>query len=756
MKIKSIFVFAFSFFVFGKTSFAQSNFFAEDTIQIIEITFPDANWDYMMDTAKSGADGYTLATQVKINGVVFDSAGIRYKGNSSYDSTYRKDPLHIKLDYTNGNANYYGVTDVKVSNEWSDPSMVREILSYHVLRSYLDEPQSNFAKIYINGIYFGVYTSSEDISKNFLNQKLFSSDQSFFKGNPANVVTGHIPNLVYLGTDSANYYDRYEMKSDYAWKELINLCDTINNSPASLNEILDVDRTLWMLAFNDETVNLDSYSGLFAQNYYLYQDHNNRFNPIVWDLNMCFGSFTNTGTANLSITQEQQLTPLLHASNASRPLIKNLLADSTWRKMYIAHLRTMNDEYFLNGNYLTLAQNYQALIDTSVLAESYSLNTYSEFQNGLTTAVGFIPGVQQLMDARAIYLDTTSEFLQVPPAISNVTATTVAPAFGGTDTILATVTNAITSRVFLGYREKKSDRFLRIPMFDDGNHGDGNSGDDVYGISIPVNSLDIQYYIYAENNNAGMFSPERAEHEFYLLQPTIAQANSFDFVLNEYEANNTTGIVNEEGKHRDWIEIYNLTPNALGLQNFFLSDNLTNLFKWQFPATSFILPYGHLLIWADDNNANWIDLHTNFNLNNSGDTLLIADISWNTDDLILFDAQNADFAMARCPDGTGAFAQTVIPTPRSANVCAGVSVSEISHSEIVVFPNPATDELNFIFPDGGNYSVSMMNELGQKLSSVTVSIQHPTCNIQHLQGGIYFLIFTDENGNRQTKKFVKQ
>jgi spore coat protein CotH len=38
---------------------------------------------------------------------------------------------------------------------------------------------------------------------------------------------------------------------------------------------------LWMLAFNNVFVNLDSYTGGFSQNYYLYKDENRRFNPVV-------------------------------------------------------------------------------------------------------------------------------------------------------------------------------------------------------------------------------------------------------------------------------------------------------------------------------------------------------------------------------------------------------------------------------------------------------------------------------------------
>ena len=48
--------------------------------------------------------------------------------------------------------------------------------------------------------------------------------------------------------------------------------DTLNNHPNFINQILNVDRTLWMHAFNYSIINIDSYIG-YAQNYYLYEDN---------------------------------------------------------------------------------------------------------------------------------------------------------------------------------------------------------------------------------------------------------------------------------------------------------------------------------------------------------------------------------------------------------------------------------------------------------------------------------------------------
>ena len=71
----------FSFIILCGNVSAQ-NFYDQNTIQKIEIQFTQPNWDYQLDTAKSGAEGYIMAASVTINGVYFDSVGVKYKGNS--------------------------------------------------------------------------------------------------------------------------------------------------------------------------------------------------------------------------------------------------------------------------------------------------------------------------------------------------------------------------------------------------------------------------------------------------------------------------------------------------------------------------------------------------------------------------------------------------------------------------------------------------------------------------------------------------
>ena len=85
---------------------AQS-FYEPATLQEIKITFFQNNWDAKLDSLKAIDNGeYLLAKSVEINGQLFDSVGVKYKGNSSYNPNRPKNPFSINLDEIIGSQDY--------------------------------------------------------------------------------------------------------------------------------------------------------------------------------------------------------------------------------------------------------------------------------------------------------------------------------------------------------------------------------------------------------------------------------------------------------------------------------------------------------------------------------------------------------------------------------------------------------------------------------------------------------------------------
>lgn len=505
---------------------AQQTFYNINTIQKIEIFFGQANWRSLLDTLKATSDGYLTADSVRINGSNFPQSNVKFKGNSSYDASFAKNPFTIKLD-KNITQDYQGIASIKLSNIYQDPSVIREALGYHILSSYMHCPRANFAQVYVNGTLQGLYTNVEDVTKTFVASHFKSAKtNTFLKCNPI-ITPGPAvkSNLKYISDDTAAYANFYEIESTYGWTELAQLTKAITNNPAELSTVVDIDRVLWMMAFNTVTVNLDSYLGAFSQNYFMFKDNNGIFNPIVWDLNMCFGGLPYIGSSNtslgaLTITQQKQLAINMHENDAYWPLIKGVLANPTYKHMYAAHIRTLVNEMFASNYYKTYAATLQTIVDTAVTSDVNKFYSYNDFKNGLTTDISLgsymAPGIANLMDARTTFLKASTEIAAATPVLTNLN-----PKFSRTDSMLTvTVMATNADSISIGYRLNLLKKFVRVKMLDDGLHNDGAANDGVFGVSIKVVPDESQYYIYAENANAGIFAPERSEHEYYSVTAT--------------------------------------------------------------------------------------------------------------------------------------------------------------------------------------------------------------------------------------------
>lgn len=721
------------------------SFYDQSTIQTIEIFFSQTNWDLLLDQQMATTEDYIEADSVRINGETFSQVGVKYKGNSSYNPNNAKNPLHIELDHF-VEQHYQHYTDIKLGNAFSDPSYIRQALSYDVLKHYMDCPLSNFANVYINGSLIGLYSNDESINKDFLGEHYFTAEGEFFKCNPiggAGPGQGGSPDLAWLGADSSLYASRYELKSDFGWNELVRLIDTLNNNTAALESVLDIDRAIWMLAYNNVLVNLDSYSGQFKQNYYLYKDLNGRWVPTVWDLNMSFGGFPVGG---MSVTQMQNLSPF-YSNDAAHPLIQRILSNPRYRRMYFAHMRTITDDFFAGGLYLERADFFRSVIDAAVLADPNGFYTYAQFQSSLAantpgsggggpTGNFIVPGIQVLMDARNTYLQGTTEFLQPAPMISNVHPVETTVLFGTPAEIQATVQGA--TEVFLGYRTFHPGRFYRIPMFDDGQHNDGVANDNIYGAAFTVNGTQPEFYIYAENANAGKFEPARAEHEFYSLTLDSQVMTPGTVVINEVLTSNSLQE-DEYGESNDWIELFNTSNAVVNLAGAHLSDTAADPLRWTFPEGTLIAPGEYLIVWADDDEEQ-IFLHTNFNLSSSGEALLLTDQAGSIIDQISYPLQVQNVSYGRYPNGSGPW--SYMETSYGAMNSAPLPTTQTTtpYDAVSVWPNPTSSLLTITSNQSGLISITICDLAGKVVENRPISGTQACIDLSQCAPGAYCII----------------
>lgn len=745
-------------FAFTIELFAQEGFYRTDAIREIRIVFYQNNWDDVLDSLYVAGNKERMQATLFIDGIQYDSVGVRYKGYSSASIDRVKNPFNIKLNYLIEGQNHQGIDKIKLSNVIQDPSFLREVLSYEIARKYMPASESNFANVYVNDTLLGLYSNVEAVNNEFLEKHFSSADHVLVKGNPETVdLYGENSNLSQTpGTDSLAYTSLYSMQSDYGWTALYNFIDTLNNHEADIGKVLNVDQALWLHALNYTLVNFDSYVG-YAQNYYLYQDQAGRFNPIIWDLNMSLGSFRLTDASvyfdGFSIAQAKTIDPLSHYHEYSvfpRPLLRNLFNNTRYRKMYLAHIRTIVKENLTNQAYLNRAQTLHQLIDESVQNDTNKFYTYTDFQNNLYETVSdFIeyPGIVDLMEGRAIYLSNYPGF-QGAPVLDNVSIFPEAPA--SNDQLLLTVQAENVSEVILFFRTRPDIVFQQLVMNDEGQNGDTFAADGFFSAQLQFQGRDVDYYIYAENDSAGAFLPQRAAYEYYTLQGELSPG---DLVINEFMASNASVVADEAGDFDDWIEVFNATQNEVSLGGLYLSDDVTNLSKW--PLPNMALPAGgYFIIWADSEEAQGAN-HANFKLSSAGESLFLSDAHEMIMDSVSFPEQVENISYARLPNGFGDFS-FLSPTFEQSN--DGSNLIPLDDLLILnLYPNPVIDALYFVLESQSNSSIQIIDALGRVVfkSDLSAGIISGELPIADLSAGLY-LVSVRSKDDVVSKKMVKR
>ena len=232
--------------------------------------------------------------------------------------------------------------------------------------------------------------------------------------------------------------------------------------------------------------------------------------------------------------------------------------------------------------------------------------------------------------------------------------------------------------------------FTKLEMFDDGAHNDGIAGDGIYGQDLTITDAFVQYYIYAENNTSGKFSPQRAQYEYYTLTATTSNPIVGDLVINEFMASNNTTVADQDGEFDDWIEFYNNSSTTIDLEGYYLSDDANDLQKWAFLPGAVIEGNSYAIVWAD-NDETQTGLHANFKLSAAAESIFLSNTAGTIIDEVSFVEQTSDISFGRIPNGVGNF-QIMNPTFNAENMgTTSISNTPLEAFRLKATPNPADD-----------------------------------------------------------------
>ena len=366
-------------------------------IHDVHMTFNQVSyWDSLIATHTT--DNYIEGT-VSIDGYVIGTCGVKTKGNSSFNNSSTKKSFKVDMNEFVSGQNFEGLKKINLNNGFKDPTFLREKLTLDFYQQHgMAAPRCTFARVYLNGIYWGLYSLVEEIdNKTFLDSRFNSSAGNCFKGDPNG-------DLRWLGATPSLYYPKYELVTNEFlndWTDLVRLINTISNSGSnfhdSLEAVFNTSSFISQWAMYNVFSNFDSYLGS-GHNYYIYHNSiTDKFEWMAWDVNESFGTFRQGLTATQILNMSYAYVP---TQAGSRPLIQNMIADPVYNNALADTICNWIQYDFSNAALNRKIDSLANVVRTDVYADTRKFYSNQDFETNLTSDIVGVFGLKSFISAR--------------------------------------------------------------------------------------------------------------------------------------------------------------------------------------------------------------------------------------------------------------------------------------------------------------------------------------------------------------------
>jgi hypothetical protein len=321
-------------------------------------------------------DPIFVPAEVFYNGKQWYRVGVRFKGNSSLQSSWGKGILKLpfKLDFDEfedaypqiDNQRFYGFKKFSLKNNYEDKSQLREKVASDVFANAgLAISHTAFYALYIDhgdgSEYFGLYTLVEEVDDTVIDTQFSSDNGNLYKPEDGSAT--------FLEPFSSDDFEKKTNEDDEDWSDIEALFATLHNESrltdsaswrTNLESVFNVKVFLKYLAVNGIIQNWDSY-GRMPHNYYLYNDTDTTtLTWIPWDHNETLQEGSMGGSLALDFSN-------LEAD--AWPLIEKLYADTTYKAQYDSYVAEVIGLAFDTTAMEALYDNYAALVEPYATTE---------------------------------------------------------------------------------------------------------------------------------------------------------------------------------------------------------------------------------------------------------------------------------------------------------------------------------------------------------------------------------------------------
>ena len=436
----------------GITQEYETALFDTSSILSVNIQMDEADWNDMLENAT--AETY-YQCNVEVNGTMFYQVGIRPKGNTSLsaianDDTTDRYSFKLEFDHYVDGQTCFGLDKLILNNNYADATNLKEALIYDMYQ-YLGADASlyNYAKISLNGEYWGVYLALEGVEDSFQLRNYGTESGELYKpesmelgggkaqerpdgmpegtedgkdfgnGRPPdtpnqtdaaeNAEPGQRPegdaeppggmdrnsggaDLNYTDDDLDSYetiWDGEVTKTNQADHERV--VKALKNIAAGndLETYMDIDNLLRYMAVHVFSVNEDSLSGMMAHNYYLYES-DGKLSLIPWDYNLALGGMGGMMPGGSGETEESSgATSVVNSpiddAFSGTDFFDTLLENETYHSQYEVYLQQLVSEYINGGGFDAFYERVRSQIDELVETDPTAFYSYDEYETAAET-----------------------------------------------------------------------------------------------------------------------------------------------------------------------------------------------------------------------------------------------------------------------------------------------------------------------------------------------------------------------------------
>lgn len=388
---------------------AGDEIFAGTQVHTVKFQFKYPNyWDSLLYYYNLGTEQYIPAA-VTINGALFDSVGVRFKGNSSFSHPNNKKSLRINFDEYISTMKWDGEKSIHLNNLYGDPTFMREKVFLDFCRDAgINAPRANYANVYINDTLFAFYSLIEHVDKRLLSSRFGVNTGDLFKAVDAFEGLSAASDFKWYSAVPDSYYNRYELKTDGSttgWPALIKLLDTLNNNVntvTALPAVINLNSLYKAFSADIIFANLDSYLNSGRNFYFYFNSLTSKMEWIIWDVGLSFGVYGG-GVSNF---ENLSLTYVLNQTQ--RPLFAKILNTVALKNEYLRNLCLIYTGYFSASKLFPKIDTIASVIRPYVYTDPRKQYTNNQFEINIQSDLNIqgvagtnrIPGLKSFINSR--------------------------------------------------------------------------------------------------------------------------------------------------------------------------------------------------------------------------------------------------------------------------------------------------------------------------------------------------------------------